>query len=281
MVSELNELLKEDILSLGMRADDARRRVVSYSTVQYQRVHVVPFTEVGEGLIVPDAASELRVMGTPASLPAALGVLARAKVAAGARFLSAFSASEVVERCEAGWGGLSVVAKQLAVAGLRDFAEVPADLLADLTDFVKTMRSHDLLVRRITVANPLGETKVEVLERIRQCKRNVGGFGRVAPLPRNVATDKPTTGYEDLRVVALARLAFNEFSNAAPIFIEVDWSLYGPKLAQVALTFGADFLDAVPATTDDRLGRRRGTVEDVERNIRAAGFEPREASPAA
>jgi 2-iminoacetate synthase ThiH len=58
--------------------------------------------------------------------------------------------------------------------------------------------------------------------------------------------------------------------------IEVDWSLYGPKLAQVALSFGADHLDAVPATSDPALGRRRETVEDVERNIRAAGFEPRE-----
>ncbi len=65
-----------------------------------------------------------------------------------------------------------------------------------------------------------------------------------------------------------------------PIAIEVDWLLYGPKLAQVALTFGADFLDAVPATSDESMGRRRQTVEDVERNIRAAGFEPEEYRPA-
>jgi 2-iminoacetate synthase ThiH len=80
-------------------------------------------------------------------------------------------------------------------------------------------------------------------------------------------------------MVALTRLVLTELPTSAPIFVEVDWTLYGPKLAQVALTFGADFLDAVPATSDDSLGRRRGTVEDVERNIRAAGFEPEEYRP--
>jgi aminodeoxyfutalosine synthase len=107
----------------------------------------------------------------------------------------------------------------------------------------------------------------------------IGGIARVNPLPRNAALDKPTTGYEDIRMVALTRLALDQVSEVRPTFVEVDWSLYGPKLAQVALTFGADFLDAVPATTDESLGRRRGTVEDVERNIRAAGFEPQEYRP--
>ena len=78
-----------------------------------------------------------------------------------------------------------------------------------------------------------------------------------------------------MRMVALARLAVAAKS-PGPVKIEIDWSLYGPKLAQVALTFGADHLDAVAASTDPALGRRRGTIEDVERNIRAAGFEPEE-----
>jgi 2-iminoacetate synthase ThiH len=98
---------------------------------------------------------------------------------------------------------------------------------------------------------------------------------RYAPLPRVAPIEKPTTGYDDVRMVALARLALGATS------IEVDWSQYGPKLAQVALTFGADHLDSVSAENDTSLGPRRGTVEDVERNIRAAGFEPREYRPRA
>jgi 2-iminoacetate synthase ThiH len=54
----------------------------------------------------------------------------------------------------------------------------------------------------------------------------------------------------------------------------VDWTQYGPKLAQVALTFGANDLDRVSTVDDEALGRRRTPVEDVKRNIAAAGFTP-------
>ena len=36
--------------------------------------------------------------------------------------------------------------------------------------------------------------------------------------------------------------------------IQVDWALYGPKLAQVALTFGADDIDSVSPEDDDVAG---------------------------
>ena len=58
--------------------------------------------------------------------------------------------------------------------------------------------------------------------------------------------------------------------------VQVDWAQYGPKLAQVALTFGANDLDRVSTTDDESLGRRRTSLEDVTRNIVAAGFPPRE-----
>ena len=56
--------------------------------------------------------------------------------------------------------------------------------------------------------------------------------------------------------------------------MQVDWQLYGPKLAQVALTFGADDVDGVSAVDDMRLGRRRAPLEEIRRNIVAASGEP-------
>jgi 2-iminoacetate synthase ThiH len=56
--------------------------------------------------------------------------------------------------------------------------------------------------------------------------------------------------------------------------IQVDWSVYGPKLAQVALTVGADDVDAVSAEDDETLGRRRAPLEEIRRNILAAGQDP-------
>ena len=91
----------------------------------------------------------------------------------------------------------------------------------------------------------------------------------VAPLPREQSVAVPTTGYDDVRAVAMARLALPSVRN-----IQVDWAQYGPKLAQVALTFGANDLDRVSPIDDETLGRRRMAVEDVKRNIAAAGFTP-------
>jgi aminodeoxyfutalosine synthase len=56
--------------------------------------------------------------------------------------------------------------------------------------------------------------------------------------------------------------------------IQVDWALYGPKLAQVALTVGADDVDGVAAVESSALGPRRSALEEILRNIRAAGLTP-------
>ena len=53
----------------------------------------------------------------------------------------------------------------------------------------------------------------------------------------------------------------------------MDWRGYGPKLAQVALTFGADDVDGVSAFDDRDLGTRRATLEEIQRNIRAASLD--------
>ena len=90
-----------------------------------------------------------------------------------------------------------------------------------------------------------------------------------ALLPRRMNPAAPTTGYDDVKHVALARLVVDNVPS-----IQVDWSLYGPKLAQVALTVGADDVDAVSAEDDMTDGRRRAPLEEIRRNIVAAGLEP-------
>jgi aminodeoxyfutalosine synthase len=92
-----------------------------------------------------------------------------------------------------------------------------------------------------------------------------------APLPRTINPALPTTGFDDVTRVALARIVVTNIPS-----IQVDWSLYGPKLAQVALTVGADDLDGVPAVDDVTQGSRRATLEDLRRNITAAGLTPAE-----
>jgi aminodeoxyfutalosine synthase len=149
-------------------------------------------------------------------------------------------------------------------------AELPVDRVDDLEGALESLVAAGVAPRRLTVSHALGSDRIRLLRRVHQAFEDFPSLRRFSPLPHVAPIDKPTTGYDDVRMVALARLALPTRS------IEVSWQLYGPKLAQVALTFGADHLDAVAAYDDQTLGRRRGTIEDVERNIRAAGFEPRE-----
>ena len=104
--------------------------------------------------------------------------------------------------------------------------------------------------------------------------RRVAGWGSGAGVPAfaplsRIVSDPPSTGYEDVRQVALARLLVDNIES-----IQVDWRLYGPQLAQVALTCGADDVDGVSASDASEHGRRRAPLAEITRNIRAAGLAP-------
>jgi hypothetical protein len=264
-VSDVRQMLEADVLTLGMAADDARRTVTGSNIVTYRRVHVVHPADLAHALVVPEQASEVRMYDTPESLDQAMAQVRTLAQAAGSRRVAAFSMAALEARAWATIDGL----RSLADAGLMDVAELPVDQVSDLTGAIARLRQAGINPRRITTAHPVAD-RLGIIDRVKAALSEHPSAWRYAPLPRVAPVEKPTTGYDDVRMVALARLALGATS------IEVDWSLYGPKLAQVALMFGADHLDSVSADTDTTLGPRRGTIEDVERNIRAAGLEPRE-----
>jgi hypothetical protein len=260
-------MLSADLLTVGMAADDVRRSVLG-KVVTYLRVHTIDMGDLADGreVAVPEAAAELRVHDSPRSLDEAVAIVSRLKAAARGRRVAAFSWPDIVEREWNQPGALGA----LVEAGMHDVAELPADKIEDLQTAVDALTAAGATPERVTISYPVAERRVEIIRRVQQAFAGSGTLRRFAPLARVAPVDKPTTGYDDVRMVALARLALRERS------IEVDWTRYGPKLAQVALTFGADHLDAVTAVNDSSLGPRRTTIEDVERNIRAAGFEARE-----
>jgi len=94
------------------------------------------------------------------------------------------------------------------------------------------------------------------------CHENA--FAAFGGCPRRIMVD-------NLKSAVLQRLVGGLDEIAS---IQVDWALYGPKLAQVALTVGADDLDAVSAIDDESEGRRRAPLEEVRRNILAAALVP-------
>jgi aminodeoxyfutalosine synthase len=263
--AELAELDTVDVLALGMLADEVRRSGVG-AAVGYTRV-----LEMGQSVAAPDAgflarlarAGEARIASPAGSIDETTALVASARAAVGPSIrLAGFSLAALVER---GWA-TSEVAAGWKTAGLDAIAEAPIDLVEPA--HVAAMLAGGLAVDTLSLQRPYEPDRVAQLVRTRGFVATAPGAS-VSPLPRVQSVAAPTTGYHDVRLVALVRLALPRETG-----VQVDWQQYGPKLAQVALTFGANRLDRVGLDDDLELGRRRASVEDVRRNIAAAGFEP-------
>lgn len=263
-----------DILALGALADELRRRRHGVRTT-FVRVCVLPVDGPlpASREAVPEAAREVRLTGRPASVDGTVSVVRQvARVAAG-RPLTGFALDDLVMLARAARISLEALARHLREAGLEAVAEVPVDRLERTAEAVDAVVRGGLLAPRATVAQVApgapAEARVALVRRVRDLQRATGALRVFAPLPRLVDPAEPSTGYDDVKQVALARIALDDVPS-----IQVDWTLYGPKLAQVALTFGADDLDAVSPVDRPELGPRRSVREEVVRNIRAARLEP-------
>ncbi|MBU1452313.1 MAG: aminofutalosine synthase MqnE, partial [Proteobacteria bacterium] len=121
--------------------------------------------------------------------------------------------------------------------------------------------------------------RVEHLLALRQQQDQSGGFSAFIPLafhPENTGLGElnRTTGLDDLRVVAASRLLLDNFPH-----IKAYWVMLGPKLAQVALNFGADDLDGT--IVEERITHTAGattakgmTEDELRHLITSAGFVP-------
>ena len=123
------------------------------------------------------------------------------------------------------------------------------------------------------------EERVEHLLLLRDLQDRTKGFQTFIPLafhPDNTALDylpKPT-GFDDLKTIAISRLLLDNFDH-----IKAYWIMLTPKIAQIALRFGADDIDGTVleekiyhdagATTPQHMTRA-----GLERLIRAAGRIP-------
>jgi len=262
-VAEIDELGSSDILSLGMLADEVRRARAG-ETVSFTRVQELTAGGTGQA---GGAGVELRIANLPATLDETEGLIAEAKMLAGPQLLTGFSLAEIADRH---WGELPVILKRLKRAGLDAIAEAPIDRLHDAEHALAACAGAGLPVRCLSLQSPIeADGRSSWLIHLRDLVKKFPKIDTVNPLSREQSIAVPTTGYEDVRAVALARLVLPSVK-----YIQVDWAQYGPKLAQVALTFGANDLDRVSTHDDESLGKRRTSVEDVKRNIAAAGFTP-------
>jgi 2-iminoacetate synthase ThiH len=252
-----------DIVVLGMMADSVRRNLHG-TRATYVRVFDLKLAEI-QSAQIPQTAGEVRIFETPTTLSGAVSAVADALDVAGEIPLSAFCLFELTKLPEP----LPVILAALKQAGLELLTQAPLDRLKSPEHALEAVTDAGMQLARLTLNETPAREWTSICREVAAHQRRVPSLRAFAPLARKIDQTQPTTGYADVKRVALARVLVQNVST-----IQVDWELYGPKLAQVALTFGADDLDSVSPVDDQSQGHRRSPVEEIRRGIRAAGFEP-------
>jgi aminodeoxyfutalosine synthase len=260
-----------DIISLGMLADGERRRRHGTRTtfVRVQKMPATPSSAAEAAVILAPRAGELRIEGRPATRADALERVRTAASIAGAVPLSGYSLADLESLAGLEKITLRALLEDLRAAGLELIAEAPVDVLQSARRSIEEVNIAGMTLARLTVQRFEHADVTSLFKSVVQLQRQVGVVRTFAPLPRTVNPAVPTTGYDDVKRVALARLIVDNVPS-----IQVDWALYGPKLAQVALTVGADDVDGISPDDDMSRGHRRSPLEEIRRNITAAAQEP-------
>jgi aminodeoxyfutalosine synthase len=256
-----------DIIAIGALADDVRRALHGARTT-YLRLAAVSH-EPGAPIAIPAAAGEVMVVGAPATGAAAVDRVREVAQAAKQVAVSAYSLADLEQLAASERRPLRGLLEDLRAAGLELVAEAPLDRLLNARRAIEEVNIAGLALARLTLHQLPTADIPALMKQVVALQRDVAVVRAFAPLPRRPNPAVPTTGYEDVKRVALARL----FVDNVPT-IQVDWALYGPKLAQVALTVGADDVDSVSAVDESAQGPRRTPREEIRRQIAAAGLEP-------
>jgi aminodeoxyfutalosine synthase len=199
--------------------------------------------------------------------------------------ISGLSIREVLERLkEAGLGSLPGGGAEIFAPAVR---RVICDHKIGAHTWLKVHRTaHELgLYSNATmlyghIESP--EDATDHLLQLRKLQDETRGFQTFIPLafhPANTELGKmvphrETTGFMDLKNVAVARLLLDNFPH-----VKAYWIMMTPRVAQVALRFGADDLDGT--VVEEKIYHDAGattpqvmTRQEIVRLIREAGREP-------
>ncbi|PLX43810.1 MAG: aminofutalosine synthase MqnE [Deltaproteobacteria bacterium] len=121
--------------------------------------------------------------------------------------------------------------------------------------------------------------RVEHMRLLREVQDRTGGFQVFIPLAfqptgSEIAKGAQTTGFDDLKVLSIARLFLDNFDH-----VKGYWVMLGEKIAQLSLAFGVDDLDGT--VVEEKIAHDAGatsrssmTRERIEALIREAGKTP-------
>lgn len=206
----------------------------------------------------------------------------------------AFSPPEIVYFSRISGLSIEETLKRLIAAGLDSIPGGGAEILVDRVrnrispnkcsaeEWLKVMRIAHNLGLKTTATMMFGhietlEERVEHLLKIRELQDETGGFTAFIPWPfqpGNTQLSVPkATPVEYLKTLAVSRIVLDNVPN-----IQASWVTQGPKVAQVALEFGAN--DFGSTMIEENVVAATGvshrlSEDEIQRLIRDAGYEPR------
>lgn len=209
--------------------------------------------------------------------------------------IHAFSPPEIVHFSKLEHTDVATVISRLRAAGLDSIPGGGAEILVDSVrkrvspnkcsagEWLDVMEEAHRQGLRTTATMMFGHEeeprhRLEHLFALRDLQDRTGGFTAFIPWvfqPQNTNIHRaPETAVSYLRLLAVSRIVLDNFDN-----VQASWVTMGPKVAQLALYFGAnDFGSTMieenvvaAAGVHFRLSR-----EEIRRIIEAAGFQPRQ-----
>ncbi|MDR3555121.1 MAG: cyclic dehypoxanthinyl futalosine synthase [Syntrophobacteraceae bacterium] len=209
--------------------------------------------------------------------------------------IHAFSPPEIVFLADMESIGTGEVIARLRSAGLDSIPGGGAEILVDsvrsrvsprkctAAQWLAVMEEAHAQGLRTTATMMFGheetvEDRLTHLFALRDLQDRTGGFTAFIPWtfqPQNTAIDRePETAVSYLRLLAVSRLVLDNFDN-----IQASWVTMGPKVAQMALFFGAN--DFGSTMIEENVVAAAGvsfrlSIEEIRRIIESAGFEPRQ-----
>jgi cyclic dehypoxanthinyl futalosine synthase len=210
-----------------------------------------------------------------------------------------FSPPEICHFGDISGLGIAEVLQRLIAAGLDSIPGGGAEILSDRVRKLTAPRkcSADKWIEVMEEAHKQGlkttatmmfghietaEERLEHLRRLRELQDRTGGFTAFIPWPfqpDNTALAQQggiekTSGLKYLRILALSRIYLDNFAN-----IQASWVTQGPKIAQLALFFGAN--DFGSTMIEENVVAAAGvsfrlSEMEIKRLVQAAGFEPKQ-----
>lgn len=206
-----------------------------------------------------------------------------------------FGPPEIVHFAKLSGLSIEIVLRRLRTAGLGSLpgggAEILSNRVRNLTsphkatadEWIEVCRVWHRLGGRGSATMMCGhletiDERVEHLDRIRSLQDETGGFTAFIPWifqPKNtqLATHPKSGTWDYLRTLAISRLFLDNFPN-----IQVSWVTQGLDIGSLALRFGANDFGSlmIEENVVAAAGTQfRTTVEEIERRITAAGYQPR------